>query len=87
MDGLETLSELKNIKRWESLQQVLDNILGSKDEAMINDARFVWQTRYRRFWSSINFVKLVGPEIQQNLSELIESVMRKLNIELNGQIR
>lgn len=52
MNALECLSsQLNNFGRWQTLESVIRDILSSKNHTLIDEAKSVWNDRYRRYWS------------------------------------
>lgn len=85
-DSLEIVDEVKNLSRWERLKQVIDYILITKENGLIMDACFLWQTRYKRYWKSIDFPALAGEQISNSDKELISGVIMLIHKKLNRRI-
>lgn len=84
MDGMEYVHELTNVVRWSKLEQVLDKVFNSNNDALITDAQFVWHTRYKRYWNNIDFVALTRNQVTEQELKLIERVCNIISHKLNA---
>lgn len=80
MDSLEDVSEIKRGTRWRYLQDILNQILSSKDESFIEEVRTLWQIRYYPFWQLDDFLELArdngSPDKKVKHRKIIKNVFR-----------
>lgn len=86
LDGLEVVDEVRNIKRWLSLKDLVEDIFSSQDEALITEARILWRTRYATLWTFLDFLAVVGDQTSSDEKRVIEEVLSLLDSQLNSRI-
>lgn len=87
MDGMEVLSEVKNILRWKRIQAILKSIISSNDEVLLIAAQFLWHTRYRRYWKTMDFVSLAEKQISTDEENMIVEVTSIISSILDKPIK
>lgn len=90
MDGIEFIEEISNIKRWYKLKETLDKIFNLNDEVIILDARFLWHTRYKRYWKNLNLNELISENFIYMTEEdknLVNQIQKMVQSKLDKPIR
>lgn len=82
MDGMEHLKEISNSRRWKRIRQVINIVFESGDNALVESIRFMWQNRYQRYWSLLDFTGLVEGKVSEKDRQLIKEVENLLNTRL-----
>lgn len=86
LDGLEVVNEVRDIKRWLSIKNLLEDILSQHDEALMTEARILWQTKYATLWTFLDFLAIAGNQISSDDRKVIEEVLSLLDGQLNCEI-
>lgn len=84
LDGLEYVQEIQSKNRWKRLRQALDDLFMHADIEAINEAKVLWQTKYRPYWTDVDFVELAGQDLSRSRKRLIKEVSESLRTRLDN---
>lgn len=87
MDSLEYKKHVTDSTRWKHLKRILINTIDSGDEQALAEIGHLWQTRYQRFWTSVDFLCLVeeaGSSSSSSLRRAVKKVLKLLRANFNN---
>lgn len=85
MDGMEVVSEIRNIDRWRYLEAVLNSMAGDRNSQ--NQVISIWRQRYKKYWLTVDFLSLAGNNLSRSDRSCIKTTIKLLATEFGRKGR